>query len=116
MLNSAYDTLRQFQNKFSEKQTISEIKALFQDKKFDLLLKITSLPLDLSHDFGTDSLTGSGQITLLPKIYVCGELYECRPCHMSMPRAFGELEAAFLKTLKESLSTAGRFWGQWERS
>ena len=110
MLNSAY-AIRQFHENISQIHTINEAIAFIKkDLNLDLSLQITSLPLDLSHDFGTDSLTGSGQITLLPKIYLCGELFECRPSHMLMPPSFGELEAVLLKTLKDSLSTAGRVW------
>ena len=116
MLNQAY-SIAKFSENISEINTIKQLKTLIQGNScLDLSLKITSLPLDLSHDFGTDSLTGSGQITLLPKLYVCGELFECRHCHMQMPPSFGELEGAYLKTLKEALSTAGRSWGQWGRS
>ena len=111
MLTPFYGDLRLFQDNFSQIANISEAIAFIKkDLNLDLSLQITSLPLDLSHDLTTDSLTGSGQITLLPKLYVCGELFECRPCHMLMPPSFGELEAAYLKTLKESLSTAGRVW------
>ena len=111
MLTPSYDALRLFQSKFSEKKSINEAIAFIKkDPKLDLSLQITSLPLDLSHDFGTDSLTGSGQITLLPKLYVCGDLFECRPSHMLMPPSFGELEGAYLKALRDSLSTAGRVW------
>ena len=116
MLNPAY-SITKFSENISEINTIKQLKTLIQGNScLDLALKITSFPLDLSHDFGTDSLTGSGQITLLPKLYVCGELFECRPSHMLMPSSFGELEGAYLKTLKEALSTAGRSWGQWGRS
>ena len=116
MLNPSY-AIEQFLNNFSKNNTINEAIAFIKkDPKLDLSLQITSLPLDLSHDFGTDSLTGSGQITLLPKLYVCGDLFECRPSHMLMPPSFGELEGAYLRTLKESISTAERFWGQWGRS
>ena len=110
MLKPSYN-FSKFSENISEINTIKGLKTLIQGNScLDLSLQITSLPLDLSHDFGTDSLTGLGQITLLPKLYVCGELFECRPCHMLMPPTFGELEAAFLKTLKESLGTAARVW------
>ncbi len=110
MQNTSY-AIERFLNNFSKNNTINEAIAFIKkDPKVDLSLQITSLPLDLSHDFGTDSLTRSGQITLLPKLYVCGELFECRPCHMLMPPSFGELEGAYLKALRDSLSTAGRVW------
>jgi len=110
MRNPSY-AIERFLNNFSKNNSINEAIAFIKkDLNLDLSLQITSLPLDLSHDFGTDSLTGSGQITLLPKIYLCGELFECRPSHMLMPPSFGELEAVLLKTLKDSLSTAGRVW------
>lgn len=110
MLNPSYN-FSKFSENISEINTIKALKTLIQGNScLDLLLQITSLPLDLSHDFTTDSLTGTDQITLMPKIYVCGDLFECRPCHMRMPSSFGELEAVYLKTLKESLSTAARVW------
>lgn len=111
MLNQAY-AIRQFHENISQTSTIKETIALIkQDPQLDLLLKITSLPLDLTHDFGTDSLTGSGQITLLPKLYLSGELFECRPSHMLMPPSFDGLESAFMKTLKESITTTQKVWG-----
>ena len=110
MLNQAY-SIAKFSENISEINTIKALKTLIQGNScLDLSLQITSFLLDLSHDFGTDALTGSGQITLLPKLYLSGELFECRPCHMLMPSSFGELEGAYLKTLRNSLSNAGRVW------
>ena len=111
MLNQAY-AIRQFHENISQTSTINEAIALIKkDPQLDLLLKITSLPLDLTHDFGSESLTGSGQLTLLPKLYLSGDLFECRPSHMLMPPTFDGLEAAFMKTLKESIASAQRVWG-----
>ena len=110
MLNPSYN-FSKFSENISEINSIKALKTLIQGNScLDLLLQIASLPLDLSYDFGTDSLTGSGQITLLPKLYLCGELFECRRSHMLMPPTFGELEGVYLKALKESLTTAGRVW------
>ena len=67
MLNPAYDALRQFQNKFSEKPTISEIRSLFSDSKVDLSIHFGStLPWFFAWDVASNSLTGSCKITIFP--------------------------------------------------
>jgi len=112
MLNSAYDTLRQFQNKFSEKQTIREIRSLFSDPKVDLTIHFESnLPISLAWDVASNSLTGSFKITIFPKLVINGELYEASFRHdLVMPASFDGLETAFIKTLKESLASVQRVW------
>ncbi len=112
MLNPAYDALRLFQNKFSEKHTIREINTLFGDPKLDLTIHFESnLPWSLAWDLSSNSLTGSCKITIFPKLVINGELYEA-PCKhdIVMPSSFDGLEAAFLSALKESLKTAQRIW------
>ena len=112
MLNPAYDALRQFQNKFSEKQTISEIKALFSDPKVDLTIHFESnLPISFAWDVASNSLTGSCKITIFPKLVINGELYEAPFRHdLVMPPSFDGLETAFMRSLKESLMSAHRVW------
>jgi hypothetical protein len=99
MLNSAYDAVRQFQNKFSEKQTIREITPLFNDPKLDLTIHFESnLPWSLGWDVASNTLTGSCKITILPKLVINGELYEA-PCKhdLVMPMdGFNGLEGALL--------------------
>jgi len=112
MPNSAYDALRQFQNKFSEKQKISEIRSLFSDSKVDLTIHFESnLPISLAWDVASNSLTGSCKITVFPKLVINGELYEAPFRHdLVMPPSFDGLEAAFLSALKDSLMSAQRVW------
>ena len=112
MLNQAYDALRLFQNKFSEKHTIREIKALFSDPKLDLTIHFESnLPWSLAWDLAANSLTGSCKITISPKLVINGELYEA-PCKHDfvLPSSCDGLEAAFLKSLKESIGAVARVW------
>ncbi len=112
MLNQAYDALRLFQNKFSEKHNVREINTLFQDPKVDLTIHFESnLPISLAWDVASNSLTGSCKITILPKLVINGELYEAPFQHdLVMPPGFEGLEAAFIKTLKESLANVARVW------
>jgi hypothetical protein len=109
MLNSAYDVLR---HKFSEKQSISEIKSLFSDPKVDLTIHFESnLPWSLAWDVASNSLTGSCKITVFPKLVINGELYEAAFRHdLVMPPSFDGLEAAFIKSLKEAIKSAQRVW------
>jgi hypothetical protein len=110
MLNQAYDALR---HKFSEKHTIREINALFEAKNLDLSVHLESnLPISLAWDLTTNSLTGSCKITVFPKLVISGELYETPFRHdLVMPPTFDGLEAAFLKTLKDSIATTQKVWG-----
>ena len=113
MLNPAYDALRLFQNKFSKKHTIIEIKALFGDPKLDLTIHFESnLPWSLAWDVASNSLTGSCKITVFPKLVINGELYEAPFKHdFKLPvNGFAGLEAAFLKTLGESIGSVQRVW------
>lgn len=112
MLNKAYDALRKFQNKFSEKHTIREINALFGDPKLDLTIHFESnLPWSLAWNLSSNSLTGSCKITISPKLVINGELYEA-PCKQDLvlPSSCDGLEAAFLKALKESIGAVARVW------
>ncbi len=112
MLNSSYDVLRQFQNKFSETHTIREINTLFSDPKLDLTIHLESnLPWSLAWDIASNSLTGSCKITILPKLVINGELYEAPFQHdFVMPASFDGLEAALMSALKESVATTQRVW------
>lgn len=114
MLNSAYDAMRQFKNKFSEKQTIREINALFEAKNLDLSVHLESnLPISLCWDAKGDTFTGHQKITIFPKLVINGEVYEAAFKHdLVMPmNGFNGLEAAFMKTLKESIASAQKVWG-----
>ena len=112
MLNPAYDALRLFQNKFSEKHTIREIKALFGDPKLDLTIHFESnLPWSLAWDLTSNSLTGSCKITISPKLVINGELYEAPfGATFVMPASLECLENSFVEALKESLSAIARVW------
>lgn len=112
MLNPAYDVLHKFLNKFSEKHTIREINTLFGDPKLDLTIHFESnLPWSLAWDLQANSLTGSCKITISPKLVINGELYEPSYKHdFVLPSSCDGLEAAFLKALKDSLSSVARVW------
>ena len=112
MLKQSYDALRLFQNKFSEKHNIREIKALFGDPKLDLTIHFESnLPWSLAWDLSSNSLTGSCKITISPKLVINGELYE-PPCKHDfvLPSSCDGLEVAFLRALKDSLGAVARVW------
>ena len=112
MLNPAYENLRKFLNKFSEKQTIREINTLFQDPKIDLTIHFESnLPISLAWDVASNSLTGSCKITIFPKLVINGDLYEAPFQHdLVMPPSFDSLETAFMKSLKEAIKSVQRVW------
>ena len=111
MINQPYDVLRQIQN-ISQINNISSFQKLFSDPKVDLTIHLESnLPISLSWDIASNSLTGSCKITVFPKLVINGELYEAPFRHdLVMPPSFDGLESAFIKTLKESLGTAQRVW------
>jgi hypothetical protein len=112
MLTQAY-AIRQFHENISQINTINEAIALIKkDPKVDLTIHLESnLPISLSWDVASNSLTGSCKITVFPKLVINGELYEASFRHdLVMPPSFDGLEAAFLAALKDSLSTAQRIW------
>lgn len=114
MLNSAYDALRIFLNKFSEEQDIKGLKGLIQgNSALDLLVHFDSnLPISLCWDARSDAFTGSQSFTVFPKLVINGELYEGSFKHdLRLPvNGFAGLEAAFLNTLREAIATAQRVW------
>ena len=111
MINQPYDVLRQIQN-ISQINNISSFQKLFSDPKVDLTIHFESnLPISLSWNLSSNSLTGSCKITIFPKLVINGELYEAPFRHdLVMPPSFDGLESAFIKTFKESLGTAQRVW------
>ena len=113
MLNSPLSKEKIIQNKISQTTTISSFQKLFSDPKVDLTIHFESnLPISLAWDLASNSLTGSCKITIFPKLVINGELYEAPFQHdLVMPPSFEGLEAAFLKTLKESIATTQRVWG-----
>ena len=111
MRESSY-AIRQFHENISQINNISSFQKLFSDPKVDLTIHFESnLPISLAWDVASNSLTGSCKITVFPKLVINGELYEAAFRHdLVMPPSFEGLEAAFMKTLKESLGTAQRVW------
>jgi hypothetical protein len=111
MQKSSY-AIRQFSENISQTTNISALKRLFQDPKLDLTIHFESnLPWSLAWDLSSNSLTGSCKITISPKLVINGELYEA-PCKQDfvLPSSCDGLEAAFLKALKDSLSSVARVW------
>lgn len=111
MRESSY-AIRQFHENISQINNISSFQKLFSDPKIDLTIHFESnLPISLSWDVASNSLTGSCKITIFPKLVINGELYEAPFRHdLVMPPSFDCLEAAFIKTLKESLGNVARVW------
>ena len=111
MHESSY-AIRQFHENISQINNISSFQKLFSDPKVDLSIHFESnLPWSLAWDVASNSLTGSCNITIFPKLVINGELYEASFRHdLVMPPSFDGLESAFLKTLKDSLGTAARVW------
>ena len=111
MLNQAY-AIRQLSENISQINNISSFQKLFSDPKADITIHFESnLPISLAWDVASNSLTGSCKITVFPKLVINGELYEAPFRHdLVMPPSFDRLEAAFMKTLKESLMSAQRIW------
>lgn len=112
MQNTSY-AIERFHENISQINTINEAIALIKkDSKIDLTIHFESnLPWSLSWDVTSNSLTGSCKITIFPKLVINGELYEASFRHdLVMPPSFDGLESAFMKTLKESLSSAQRVW------
>ena len=112
MQNTSY-AIEQFHENISQINTINEAIVLIKkDPKIDLTIHFESnLPISLAWDVASNSLTGSCKITVFPKLVINGELYEASFRHdLVMPPSFDGLESAFMKTLKESLSSAQRVW------
>ncbi len=111
MLNPSYSIAKFYEN-ISQTNNISSFHKLFSDSKVDLTIHFESnLPWSLAWDVASNSLTGSCKITVFPKLVINGELYEAPFRHdLVMPASFAGLEAAFMKTLKESLMSAQRVW------
>ena len=112
MHESSY-AIRQFHENISQIHTINEVIVLIKkDPKIDLTIHFESnLPWSLAWDVASNSLTGSCKITIFPKLVINGELYEAPFRHnLVMPPSFNGLEAAFMKSLKDSLMSAQRVW------
>ena len=114
MLNQTY-SIERFLNNFSKNNTINEAIALIKkDSIVDLTIHLESnLPISLCWDAKGDTFTGHQKITIFPKLVINGELYEAAFKHdLVMPmNGFAGLEAAFMKTLKESITTTQKVWG-----
>ena len=113
MHNQPY-AIERFLNNFSKNNTINEaIDLIKKDSKVDLTIHLEStLPISLCWDAKSDTFTGHQKITIFPKLVINGDLYESSFKHdLVMPmNGFDGLEAAFMKTLKQSIGTAQRVW------
>jgi hypothetical protein len=112
MLNRAY-SITKFSENISQINTIKALKTLIKGNScLDLSIFLeTNLPISLAWDVASNSLTGSCKITIFPKLVINGELYEASFRHdLVIPPSFDGLEAAFIKTLKDSLGSAARIW------
>ena len=113
MLNQAY-SIAKFSENISEINTIKALKTLIQENScLDLSVFLeANYPISLCWDAKLDAFIGSQSFTVFPKIVINGELYEsaCRHDFKLPVNGFASLEAAFLKTLGESIGTAQRVW------
>ncbi len=114
MLNSPFSNEKIIKN-ISQTNNIKDLKTLFQGiSAIDLSVHFeTNLPISLCWDAKSDTFTGHQSITIYPKLVINGELYEAPFKHdLVLPMdGFLGLEAAFLKTLKEAISSVQKVLG-----